>query len=81
MKRPHHSMSRADNCDKSHAEFALSMMEAAAFLNRADDAAVAINGKWLSVFVRDGKLVYNWQGGYPTSTVTRETAISVLVYM
>jgi hypothetical protein len=80
MRRPQHSMSRPHDCDKSHAEFALSMMEAAAFLNRRDDAAVAISGKWLSVFVRDGSLMYDWQGGYPTSAITREAAISVLTH-
>jgi len=78
-KRPHHELQRASGCNTSHAEFILSKMEAAASCD--GQAHHCIAGKWLSIF-RDeaGELAYNWQGGYPTSAVSRRAALSVLVH-
>lgn len=69
--------------DTSHAEFQLRSMEDAARAGANGNAKVfpdSFGGKWLSVYFKDGVLIYNWQGGYPTSNVSRETAISVLAF-
>jgi hypothetical protein len=55
-------------------------MEEGARQHNSNKAARLVGNKWLSVFVRNGDLAYNWQGGYPTSNVSRETAISVLAF-
>ena len=81
-KRQPHEFSRFGQ-DTSHAEGQLRSMESAARAGEKGASKVfpdSFGGKWLSVFCRDGKLSYNWQGGYPTSNVSRETAVSVLAY-
>ncbi|MGM4997793.1 hypothetical protein AB8A05_03945 [Tardiphaga sp. 538_B7_N1_4] len=69
--------------DTSHAESQLRAMEDAAIAGTKGNAKVfpdSFGGKWLSVFCKDGALCYNWQGGYPTSDVSREAAVSVLAF-
>lgn len=81
-KRQPHEFNRIGQ-DTSHAESQLRSMEDAARAGTKGAAKVfpdSFGGKWLSVFCKDGALSYNWQGGYPTSDVSRETAISVLAF-
>lgn len=81
-KRQPHEFNRIGQ-DTSHAEFQLRSMEDAARAGTKGSAKVfpdSFGGKWLSVFCKDGALSYDWQGGYPTSNVSRETAISVLAF-
>jgi hypothetical protein len=77
-KRQPHEFQRPIGCDTSYANGLLTGMEAAARAGNDDKAARIIACKWLSVFILDGELAYNWQGGYPTNIVSRATALSVL---
>ena len=78
-KRQPHELQRPIDCDTSYANGLLTGMEAAALAGDDNRRARIIACKWLSVFVTDaGELAYNWQGGYPTNIVSRETALSVL---
>jgi hypothetical protein len=79
-KRQPHEFQRSINCDTSYANSLLENMEEGARQGNSNKAARLVNCKWLSVFVRDGELTYNWQGGYPTNIVSRETAVSVLAH-
>lgn len=81
-KRQPHEFNRIGQ-DTSHAEFQLRCMEEAARTGSKGASKVfpdSFGGKWLSVFCKDGALTYNWQGGYPTSNVSRDVAVSVLAF-
>ncbi len=81
-KRQPHEFNRVGQ-STSHAEFQIICMEDAARAGTKGASKVfpdSFGGKWLSVFCRDGVLSYDWQGGYPTSNVSRDTAISVLAF-
>jgi hypothetical protein len=81
-KRQPHEFNRVGQ-DTSHADGKLRAMEDAARAGAKGASKVfpdSFGGKWLSVYCRDGVLSYNWQGGYPTNDVSRETAVSVLAF-
>jgi hypothetical protein len=81
-KRQPHEFNRTGQ-DTSHAEFQLCSMEDAARAGTKGASKVfpdSFGGKWLQVFCKDGALSYSWQGGYPTSNVSRETAVAVLAF-
>ena len=77
-KRQPHELQRPVDCDTTYADGLLSTMEAAARAGDERGSARIIACKWLSVFLDDGALSYNWQGGYPTNIVSRATALSIL---
>ncbi len=77
-KRQPHELQRPVDCNTDYANGLLTSMEAAALTGNENSRARFIACKWLTVFVQDGELKYNWQGGYPTNIVSRATALSVL---
>jgi hypothetical protein len=77
-KRQPHELQRPVDCNTDYADGLLIGMEAAARAGNENGRARIIACKWLAVFLKDGELAYNWQGGYPTNIVSRATALSVL---
>lgn len=72
-------LNRPADCSTAYADGLLAHMEAGARCHNTNQAARLIGTHWLSVFVLNGELAYNWQGGYPTNIVSRDVALSVLV--
>ena len=72
-------LNRPANIDTSSEGSRLRGMEAAALAGNRNGAARLMGGKWFSVFVgKNGEFTYDWEGGYPVRSITRETAIQVL---
>jgi hypothetical protein len=72
-------LNRPANIDTSSENNHLRSMEAAALVGNRNGASRLMGTKWFSVFVNaDGVFTYDWQGGYPTSKISRETAVQVL---
>ena len=70
-------LNRPANIDTSSEDSRLRSMEAAALAGTKGNSRL-MGTKWLSVWHKDGAFIYDWQGGYPTSKISRETAVQVL---
>ena len=77
-KRQPHEFQRPIDIDTSSEDSRLRDMEARA--RNGENPGRNFAGKWLTVFMKDGEMVYRWEGGYPTQYINRATAVSILQF-